>query len=173
IKKWHSHAASLQQATFRYLVKEARNTAFGKDHCFEAIQTYQDFRDRVPVRDYEALRPYIDRMVAGEADVLWKNKPRYLAKTSGTTSRVKYIPISGDSMPHHIRAARNALLMYIHETGKADFVAGEMILPPGSSGPSAKNRIDLGPRSRRVAPDLPRAQQPHRAPPYAGDSVHA
>lgn len=166
IKKWHSHAASLQQATFRYLVKEARNTAFGKDHGFEAIQTYQDFRDRVPVRDYEALRPYIDRMVAGEADVLWRNKPRYLAKTSGTTSGVKYIPISGDSMPHHIRAARNALLMYIHETGKADFVAGKMIFLQGSPVLSKKNGIDVGRLSGIVAHYVPGYLQRNRMPSY-------
>src|SRR5690606_41957113 len=96
---------------------------------------------------------------AGEADVLWRNKPRYLAKTSGTTSGVKYIPISDDSMPHHIRAARNALLMYIHETGKADFVAGKKIFLQGSPGLRKKNGKELGRRSRLSAhhgPGLPK-----------------
>src|SRR3546814_7530378 len=98
---------SFQHAVFNKLLESVRKTCIGKDHCFASIRNYKEFRERVPVRDYEALRPYIERMVAGEPDVLWKGKPQYLAKTSGTTSGVKYIPITHTSMPHHIKAARN------------------------------------------------------------------
>jgi hypothetical protein len=121
------NAVTLQQKTFLKLIDQAKNTAFGKDHGFEHIRTYDDFKKQVPVRDYEDLRPYIDRITKGEADILWPGKPQYLAKTSGTTSGVKYIPLSKESMPEHIRAARNALLNYIHETGKSDFVDGKLI----------------------------------------------
>jgi hypothetical protein len=126
INKWKKNAVRAQDQTMQKLVREAGNTAFGKDHGFASIRNYDDFKSRVPIRDYEDLRPYIDRVVAGEPDVLWKGKPAYLAKTSGTTSGVKYIPISGESMPQHIKAARNALLSYIHETGNASFVNGKM-----------------------------------------------
>ena len=118
INKWTYNAASAQQKVFQKLIREAANTAFGKDHNFSSIKTYADFKQQVPVRDYEALRPYIDRVVAGEPNIMWKGKPEYFAKTSGTTSGAKYIPISKESMPEHLKAARNALLTYIHETGK-------------------------------------------------------
>jgi hypothetical protein len=122
----------LQQKTFEKLMADAKNTSFGRDHNFRDIISYSVFTKNVPVRDYEDLRPYIDRVVNGEANVLWPGKPAYLAKTSGTTSGVKYIPISKESMPEHIKAARNALLSYIHETGNADFVDGSMIFLQGS-----------------------------------------
>lgn len=166
IKKWDSGAASIQKATFRRLLEGAKHTAFGKDHGFSAIGNYEDFRQQVPVRDYEGLRPYIDRVVAGEADVLWKDKPLYLAKTSGTTSGVKYIPISHASMPHHIRAARNALLLYIHETGNSDFVDGKMIFLQGSPVLSEKNGIKVGRLSGIVAHHVPAYLQQNRMPSY-------
>ncbi|HEY9559595.1 MAG TPA: GH3 auxin-responsive promoter family protein, partial [Anseongella sp.] len=144
IRKWDTDGVSLQHAVFHKLLESARNTSFGKDHGFATISNYKEFRERVPVRDYEALRPYIERMVAGEPDVLWKGKPQYLAKTSGTTSGVKYIPITHTSMPHHIKAARNALLLYIHETGKSDFVNGKMIFLQGSPVMTGKNGMKVG-----------------------------
>jgi hypothetical protein len=70
--------------------------------------------------------------VEGEENVLWPGKPLYFAKTSGTTSGAKYIPLTKESMPYHIKAARNAILEYIHETGNAEFVDGKMIFLQGS-----------------------------------------
>jgi len=160
------HAVALQQQTLQQILKQAANTAFGHDHQFEQIKNYNDFKSRVPVRDYEDLRPYIDRMTAGEADVLWPGKPAYLAKTSGTTSGVKYIPISKESMPEHIKAARNALLSYIHETGKADFVDGKMIFLQGSPIMSEKAGIAIGRLSGIVAHHVPAYLQKNRLPSY-------
>jgi len=71
-------------------------------------------------------------VIKGEVDILWKGKPLYFAKTSGTTSGAKYIPLTKESMPYHIEAARNAILLYIHETGKSSFVNGKMIFLQGS-----------------------------------------
>ena len=160
------HAVALQQQTLQQILKQAANTDFGHDHQFEQIKNYNDFKSRVPVRDYEDLRPYIDRMTAGEADVLWPGKPAYLAKTSGTTSGVKYIPISKESMPEHIKAARNALLSYIHETGKADFVDGKMIFLQGSPIMSEKAGIAIGRLSGIVAHHVPAYLQKNRLPSY-------
>lgn len=117
INNIRKNSLALQQKTFSYLVNKAKNTTFGSDHHFEQISNYDDFKKQVPIRDYEDLRPYIDRITHGDENILWPGKPEYLAKTSGTTSGVKYIPITKESMPEHIRAARNALLSYIHETG--------------------------------------------------------
>ncbi|MCU0422948.1 MAG: GH3 auxin-responsive promoter family protein [Bacteroidia bacterium] len=114
------------------LVDEAKNTVFGKNHHFAEIKNYQDFKRLIPIRDYEGLKPYFDRMVQGEENILWPGKPLYFAKTSGTTSGVKYIPITKASIPYHINSARNALLCYIAETGNADFVDGKLIFLSGS-----------------------------------------
>ncbi|TKB99305.1 GH3 auxin-responsive promoter family protein [Pedobacter cryotolerans] len=171
INKWKKNALKAQEETLQYLVKTASQTAFGKDHQFQSIQSYQDFKANVPVRDYEDLRPYIDRVVAGESDVLWKGKPAYFAKTSGTTSGVKYIPISKESMPEHIKAARNALLTYIHETGKADFVNGKMIFLQGSPILTKKNGINVGRLSGIVAHLVPAYLQKNRLPSYQTNCI--
>jgi len=131
-KSWSRRPAETQHSQFQNLVKKAANTSFGKDHGFQSIKTYEDFRERVPVRDYEGLSGYIDRIVKGEKDVLWPGKPKYLAKTSGTTSGTKYIPITGDSIPNHINGAKDALLSYIHETGHSAFLDGKLIFLSGS-----------------------------------------
>src|SRR6201996_4765807 len=161
-----ANSVALQQKTFNYLIAAAKNTAFGRDHQFEQISTYDDFKKQVPIRDYEDLRPYIDRITHGEADVLWPGKPEYLAKTSGTTSGVKYIPITGESMPEHIKAARNALLNYIHETGKSDFVNGKMIFLQGSPVMDKKAGIAVGRLSGIVANLVPAYLQKNRLPSY-------
>jgi len=166
IQQWKRNALQAQEQTFHQLIAVAKHTAFGKDHRFEEIRNYHDFRQRVPVRDYEALRSYIDRVVEGEPDVLWKGKPAYFAKTSGTTSGVKYIPISKESMPEHIKAARNALLTYIHETGKADFVNGKMIFLQGSPELTEKHGIKTGRLSGIVAHLVPAYLQKNRLPSY-------
>ena len=126
---WANNPVATQQAVFESLIKEAKQTQFGKDHHFDQIKTTEDFAKRVPIRDYEDLKPYVEKVVKGEENVLWKGKPLYFAKTSGTTSGAKYIPLTKESMPFHIEAARNAILHYIHETGKADFVDGKIRNP--------------------------------------------
>lgn len=164
IKKWASKPVETQQKVFKSLISEAKNTAFGKDHSFENIKTFEDFAKQVPVRDYEELRSYVDRMVAGEADVLWPRKPLYFAKTSGTTSGAKFIPLTKESMPYHIQAARNAILCYINETGKADFVDGKMIFLQGSPEMQEKNGIKVGRLSGIVAHYVPAYLQKNRLP---------
>ena len=82
--------------------------------------------------ELDCHRPYIDKIKEGKHNVLWPGKPIYLAKTSGTTSGAKYIPITADSIPNHINTARNALLSYIATSGNADFASGNMIFLSGS-----------------------------------------
>lgn len=164
IKKWASQPLETQEKVFQNLIKKARKTAFGRDHNFDSIRTYDDFRKNVPIRDYEALRPYVDRVVNGEEDVLWTGKPIYFAKTSGTTSGAKYIPITKESMPTHVNAARNAILMYIYETGNTKFVDGKMIFLQGSPILEEKNGIKLGRLSGIVAHYVPKYLQKNRMP---------
>jgi len=171
IEKWKRNPIAAQQQVFRHLMDSAKDTAFGKDHNFAAVKSYADFKSAVPINDYEGLRPYIDRVIAGESDVMWPGKPEYFAKTSGTTSGAKYIPISKESMPEHVKAARNALLTYIHETGKADFVNGKMIFLQGSPVMTEKNGVKVGRLSGIVANLVPAYLQKNRLPSYQTNCI--
>ncbi|SDL79820.1 GH3 auxin-responsive promoter [Daejeonella rubra] len=171
INKWKNNPLAAQKSVFSQLIRQAKGTAFGKDHAFAEINTYEDFKKKVPVADYEELRPYIDRVVNGEENVLWPGKPLYLAKTSGTTSGVKYIPISRESMPEHIKAARNALFSYIHETGKSDFIDGRLIFLQGSPVLDKKHGINTGRLSGIVANHVPSYLQKNRLPSYQTNCI--
>ena len=171
MNRWISHPIQAQEETLKILITKASHTAFGKDHNFSAIHTHKDFVTHVPVRDYEALRPYVDRVVAGEADVLWPDKPKYFAKTSGTTSGAKYIPLTKESMPTHVKAARNAILCYIAETGNAAFVDGKMIFLQGSPELQEKNGVNLGRLSGIVAHYVPAYLQRNRLPSWETNCI--
>ena len=171
IDSWASNPIEAQQKIFDQLISKAKITNFGKDHNFGAIKTHADFVQNVPVRDYEALRNYVDKMVAGEKDILWPGKPLYYAKTSGTTSGAKYIPITKESMPTHIEAARNAILCYIAETGNAKFVDGKMIFLQGSPELTEKNGVKLGRLSGIVAHYVPGYLQKNRMPSWETNCI--
>jgi hypothetical protein len=168
---WANNPVETQRKVFQELIHQAKDTVFGKDHHFSEIKTVEDFAKQVPIRDYEELRPYVDRMVKGEENILWKGKPIYFAKTSGTTSGAKYIPLTKESMPFHIQAARNAILSYIYETGKADFVDGKMIFLQGSPILEDKNGIKLGRLSGIVAHFVPKYLQKNRMPSWETNCI--
>ncbi len=170
-QKWVANPVVTQQKVFQELLAVAKETQFGKDHNFSNISTFQEFAQQVPVRDYEQLKPYVDRVVNGEENILWKGKPLYFAKTSGTTSGAKYIPLTKESMPFHIEAARNAILSYIHETGNADFVNGKMIFLQGSPILEDKNGIQLGRLSGIVAHFVPKYLQKNRMPSWETNCI--
>ena len=169
--KQSKNAVKVQQKVFKKLILESKETAFGKDHNFSKINSYQEFKNQVPIRDYEELKPYVERVVAGESDVLWKGKPLYFAKTSGTTSGTKYIPLTKESMPMHIKAARNSLLMYINETKKADFLKGKMIFLQGSPELKEKNGIKIGRLSGITAHYIPQYLLKNRLPSWETNCI--
>ena len=168
---WSNNPVATQQKVFNDLIRQANATQFGKDHLFSEINSFSDFQKQVPVRDYEALRPYIDKVVAGEKDILWTGKPIYFAKTSGTTSGAKYIPLTKESMPTHIEAARSAILLYIHETKKSSFVDGKMIFLQGSPVLEEKNGIKIGRLSGIVAHFIPKYLQKNRMPSWETNCI--
>ena len=168
---WAKNPIATQRNVFEDLIRQAKNTQFGIDHHFDHIKTVEDFSINVPVRDYEDLKPYIDKVVKGEENILWKGKPLYFAKTSGTTSGAKYIPLTKESMPFHIEAARNAILHYIHETGNVDFVDGKMIFLQGSPILKEKNGIKLGRLSGIVAHFVPKYLQKNRLPSWKTNCI--
>lgn len=171
VYKKSKEAVKTQEKVFKNLISEAQNTVFGKDHDFQNIKTYEDFKNRIPVRDYEGLRPYIDRVVAGERDILWKGKPLYFAKTSGTTSGSKYIPISKESMPTHISAAKNSMLLYVNETNKSEFLDGKMIFLQGSPEMDEKNGVQTGRLSGISAHYVPGYLQTNRLPSWETNCI--
>jgi hypothetical protein len=132
IESTYKKAPALQSKILKQLINKAKHTEFGKDHNFSNIFSYQDYCKKVPVRNYEQLYSYIEKVKKGNENILWPGKPRYFAKTSGTTSGAKLIPITKESMPNHINSARNALLFYINKTGKTNFLNGKMIFIQGS-----------------------------------------
>ena len=170
-QKWANNPVQTQQRVFENLIKTAQNTQFGIDHNFANIKSFQDFASQVPIRDYEQLRPYVDQVVAGKHNVLWPGLPLYFAKTSGTTSGAKYIPLTRESMPTHIKAARNAILNYIHETQNASFVNGKMIFLQGSPELEHKNGIKLGRLSGIVAHFVPKYLQKNRLPSWETNCI--
>lgn len=168
---WSSRPIETQKKVFLQLIKQAKKTQFGIDHHFDSIKSFEDFANAVPIRDYEELKPYVDKVFKGEENILWKGKPLYFAKTSGTTSGAKYIPLTKESLPFHVEAARNAILHYIHETGKADFVDGKMIFLQGSPILELKNGINLGRLSGIVAHFVPKYLQKNRMPSWETNCI--
>ena len=170
-KKWIENPIQTQNEILLNLISKAKNTKFGKDHHFDKIKSYEDFKKYVPVKDYEGLRTYFDEMVEGNSDILWPGKPIYLAKTSGTTSGTKYIPLTKESIPYHINSARNALLHYIEETGNAKFLNGKMIFLQGSPILEEKGDLKFGRLSGIVAHYVPKYLQKNRMPSWETNCI--
>lgn len=170
-QKWMIKPISTQEQCFQQLIFKAKNTRFGREHLFYHIKTHEDFVNQVPIRDYEGLKPYIDEVVEGKPNILWPGKPLYLAKTSGTTSGAKFIPITKESMPNHVEGARNAILFYIQETGNASFVDGKMIFLQGSPVLDEKNGIKFGRLSGIAAHYVPKYLQKNRLPSWETNCI--
>ena len=171
VYKWASNPVKTQEKVFKKLIKQAAKTKFGRDHRYNQITSHSDFIKNVPVRDYEGLKSYIELILKGQRDVLWKGMPLYFAKTSGTTSGAKYIPLTKASMPCHTKAARNALLLYIAETGNADFVNGKLIFLQGSPIIDEKDGIKTGRLSGIVAHYVPNYLQSNRMPSWETNCI--
>ena len=170
-KKWSSKPIKTQKAVLHYLVKTAKNTTFGKDHGFSKIKNYTDFKNSVPVRDYEGLKSYVEKIKHGELDVLWLGRPLYFAKTSGTTSGAKYIPLTKSSLSYQIKAAKSALLHYIIDSGNHHFIDGKMIFLQGSPELDKSPIVPNGRLSGIVANFIPSYLQTNRLPSYKTNCI--
>jgi len=171
VKKQMETALADQQSIFNTLIKVGTKITFGKDHNFSTIKTYEDFVQQVPIRDYEQLKPYIEKIKEGKHNILWKGKPIYFAKTSGTTSGIKYIPITKDSIPNHINTARNALLCYMAETGNTKFADGKLIFLSGSPVLERIGDIPTGRLSGIVNHHVPKYLRANQLPSYTTNCI--
>ncbi|GAA4332192.1 GH3 auxin-responsive promoter family protein [Flaviaesturariibacter amylovorans] len=171
IRKGMTTALADQDAVFKSLIRTARSTDFGRDHKLLEVNDPASFRQAVPIRDYEAFRPYIEKIKAGRHNVLWKGQPIYFAKTSGTTSGVKYIPITHESIPNHINTARNALLVYMAETGNTAFADGKLIFLSGSPELERVGGIPTGRLSGIVNHHVPKYLRTNQLPGYETNCI--
>ncbi|HEX8428663.1 GH3 auxin-responsive promoter family protein [Hymenobacter sp.] len=170
-QQWQKDPLGTQQRVLRGIVAKASDTAFGQEYDFGAVRSAKDLARQVPVRDYEALAPYFERVKHGEANVLWPGKPLYLAKTSGTTSGAKYIPLTKDSIPNHINGARDALLHYVRRTGKSAFLDGKLIFLSGSPELEEVGGIPTGRLSGIANHHVPAYLRRNQLPSYATNSI--
>lgn len=170
-KFYKKNAENLQEKLLLDLVKSAEKTLFGLQHDFSEIKSIQDFQKRVKISDYEDIKPYIEKIKHGDKNILWTDTPEYFAKTSGTTSGTKYIPISKEGMPYQIAAAQSALFHYIAQKDNADFVNGKMIFLQGSPELEEVNGIKTGRLSGIVAHHIPNYLQKNRLPSYETNCI--
>jgi len=171
VKKEAQQAVQDQTSIFKALLKGVKNTQFGKDHGLDTVQDYEGFKKAVPIRDYEQFVPYINMVKEGKHNILWKGLPIYFAKTSGTTSGVKYIPITKDSIDNHINTARNALLCYMAETGNTGFASGKLIFLSGSPVLERVGGIATGRLSGIVNHHVPAYLRSNQLPSYETNCI--
>ncbi len=165
-QRWMADAENTQKRVFQSLISKATHTEFGKEHGFGSIKNHANFAKQVPIRDYEGLKDYVELLKAGKSDILWPGKPAYFAKTSGTTSGVKYIPITNESIAYQIAGARDALLNYIYHTGRADFIEGNLMFLSGSPEMKKVNGIYVGRLSGIVNHHVPAYLRRNQMPSY-------
>ena len=171
VKKEAQQAVQDQTSIFKALLKGVKNTQFGKDHGLDTVQDYEGFKKAVPIRDYEQFVSYINMVKEGKHNILWKGLPIYFAKTSGTTSGVKYIPITKDSIDNHINTARNALLCYMAETGNTGFASGKLIFLSGSPVLERVGGIATGRLSGIVNHHVPAYLRSNQLPSYETNCI--
>jgi hypothetical protein len=171
VMKMARRALADQAKWFDQLIQRSRSTAFGMDHRFDSIASYHHFQEQVPIRDYEGIKSYVERVKKGEIDVLWPGLPLYFAKTSGTTSGVKYIPISRESMPFHFSSARNAVMHYAAQRADFSYLDGKLIFLSGSPETSMTGPIPTGRLSGLVNRHIPRLFKRSQLPSYATNCI--
>ncbi|WP_367388068.1 GH3 auxin-responsive promoter family protein [Lewinella sp. LCG006] len=171
IDQWSAAPLAAQEAVFSELMRGVAQTRFGRDHQLTATTSYEAFREQVPLRDYEELKPYIEYIKQGEQNVLWPGRPAYFAKTSGTTSGVKYIPLTKDSLPNHFGTARNALFNYYARTGKGKWMDGKMIFLSGSPELEEVGGIKTGRLSGIVNHQVPAWLRTNQLPSYSTNII--
>lgn len=170
-KRYRKNAIALQQSIMYYLVENGLATLFGKQHYFSNIRNYDDFKNAVPLRDYEELKPYIDKTTIGEKNILWPGKPKYFAKTSGTTSGVKYIPITTASVSNHFYSAQNAMMQFMYEQNDYSLLDGKLIFLSGSPELEEKTGIKTGRLSGIVNHEIPAYLKRNQVPSWSTNCI--
>ena len=170
-ESWKKNPLFYQKKIMLELLSKAENTIFGKEHFFSNIKTYDDFKKNIPIRDYEGFSDYIESIKSGEENILWPGVPKYLCKTSGTTSGSKYIPLTNESIKNHLTPARDAILSYLNETKNSSILNGKMIFLQGSPKLDYINKIATGRLSGIVAHHIPFYLKSNRLPTFKNNCI--
>ena len=170
-KSWKKNPLFYQKKIMLELLSKAENTSFGNEHSFKNIKTYDDFKKNIPIRDYEEFTDYIELIKSGKDNVLWPGAPKYLCKTSGTTSGTKYIPLTNESIKNHLTPARDAILSYLNETKNSSILTGKMIFLQGSPKLDYINKIAIGRLSGIVAHHIPFYLKSNRLPSFENNCI--
>ena len=142
--KSQKEANKIQLNLLNKLISKSKHTKFGVDHNFEIIKNYSDYVNKVPIRDYEKIKKYVELIKDGKENILWPGKPKYFAKTSGTTSGTKYIPITKESLKNQIKSASYLLLNYLNEKKSFRSIRGKAMFISGSPNLNEINQIKIG-----------------------------
>lgn len=167
IELFQKYPFEVQEEWFWRLIESASSTAWGKAHKYSEIISYSDFKKHVPLQDYSTLKPYIDRMIAGEPNVLWNSEIKWFAKSSGTTSdKSKYIPVSVESLEDcHYRGGKDLIGIYYDNYPDANLYGGKHLVVGGSSRPIGhEDNIYFGDLSAIILKNLPYWAEQKRTP---------
>lgn len=134
IHNWINHPAKAQREVLQSLITDAQYTVFGKQYNFAKMFTVKEFKERVPLSDYEQMSPYIERMMKGEENVLWNTPVNWFAKSSGTSNdRSKFIPVSEESLQeNHFKASKDVLTKYYNNFPSSNLLTGKSLVVGGS-----------------------------------------
>lgn len=146
LDKSRKNPQRFQHAIFKSLIMSGVETQFGERYGFNCASSVERFQHRVPLHDYDGLKPYIDRMRNGEEGVLWPTPVNWFAKSSGTTAdKSKFIPVSMESLQHcHYQSAKDVLMFYVHNYPKSRIFNGKALTLGGSHKPETNGRIHSG-----------------------------
>ncbi|MCB0708579.1 MAG: GH3 auxin-responsive promoter family protein [Chitinophagaceae bacterium] len=134
IENWSNHPVAVQREVLQELVTAAQYTEFGRKYNFSKLFTLKEFKKRVPIHEYDDIKPYILRMMNGEQNILWNTPIKWFAKSSGTTSdKSKFIPISDESLQdNHYKASKDLLSTYYKNFPSSDLLTGKGLVVGGS-----------------------------------------
>lgn len=166
IEKDQRHAIEHQDRIRNSNCKFASKTSFGKDYNLSAIKSYEEFRTQIPILNYEKIKNYMDRVLLGEKDVLWPGRPSYIVGTAGTTSGIKYIPLSKQSIPYHFGTARNATMSFAYKNNVVDIFDGNLLFLSGSPKLDKIGGIPTGRLSGIVNHQVPQWMRRNQVPSY-------
>ncbi len=145
IDLYASQAGEIQHRVMTRLVTQAANTEWGKKYDYKSIRNYEDFKSRIPVQTYEEIKPYVERLRAGEQNLLWSSEIRWFAKSSGTTNdKSKFLPVSKEALQDiHYRGGKDAAALYFRINPDSRFFSGKGLILGGSHSPNLNSNHSL------------------------------
>ncbi len=135
----------LQAKVLKSLINKAKNTEWGKLYDYKSINCYEDFKSRVPIQTYEEIKPYVERLRAGEQNLLWPSTIRWFAKSSGTTNdKSKFLPVSKESLKDiHYKGGQDVVALYLENNPSSKFFSGKGLILGGSHRPNLNSNKSL------------------------------